>query len=348
MIIVIIAGGSGSRLWPLSNNNYPKQLLKLTNELTMVQNTYERAKLLSDDIYVVPDGSHIARIKKQLPDLSDEQFIVEPTRRGTANCVVGALAYIQKKHGASEPIAFIHADHHIRDIKGFVRTFQSAAEISAAMNKIVLIGIEPTNPATGFGYIEKGQEEEGFRGSYSVDSFKEKPDFTTAKKYLNAGNYLWNCGYFVGSLEVFLREMKDNAPQLYDNYLSLVKLNDFHSDEYKSFYASLKPEVIDIALIEKSKNLLVLPAAFDWMDVGSFRDLHEANESDENGNHTKGNNIYSLENENAYIRNETNNPLVVIGLDNVVVVNTEDGILVARKDISHKVGEVSKKIQASE
>jgi mannose-1-phosphate guanylyltransferase len=142
--------------------------------------------------------------------------------------------------------------------------------------------------------------------------------------------------------------MKENAPQLYDNYLSLVKLNDFHSDEYKSFYASLKPEAIDIALIEKSKNLLVLPAAFDWMDVGSFRDLHEANESDENGNHTKGNNIYSLENENAYIRNETNNPLVVIGLDNVVVVNTDDGILVARKDISHKVGEVSKKIQESE
>ena len=345
MIIVIIAGGSGSRLWPLSTDIYPKQLLKLTNELSMVQNTYERAKLISDDIYVIPDGSHIAHIKKQLPDLSDEQFIVEPTRRGTANCVVESLAYIQQKHGTSEPIAFIHADHHIRDIKGFVRTFQSAAEISAAMNKIVLIGIEPTSPATGFGYIEKGHEEGAFKGSYSVDSFKEKPDFTTAKKYLKAGNYLWNCGYFVGSIKTFLSEMKANAPQLYDNYLSLNRLKDIYSDEYKKFYVSLKTEVIDIALIEKSKNLLVLPAVFDWMDVGSFKDLHEANESDEHGNHTKGNNIHSLENENAYIRNETKKPLVVIGLDNVVVVNTDDGTLVARKDLSHKVGEISKKIQ---
>jgi len=345
MIVVIIAGGSGTRLWPLSTNNFPKQLLSLTNESSMVQSTLERAKLLSDTIYVVPDNSHLEEIKKQLPELDEDRFITEPARRGTANCIVAALSYIQKKHGNEEPIAFIHADHHIRDINGFVHTFENAAEVSVSLNKMVLIGIEPNYPATGFGYIEKGHQIEKFKGIYSVDSFKEKPDYGTAKKYLKAGNFLWNCGYFVGSVDIFLKEMEKYSPELVDNYLKLKIITDISSQEYKETYLSFKNEVIDVALIEKSKELVVIPASFDWMDVGNFKDLHQANDSDEFGNHTKGANIYSIENENSYIRNETDIPVAVIGLDNIVVVNTKDGILVARKDLSHRVGEVSKKIQ---
>lgn len=345
MIVVIIAGGSGTRLWPLSTSSFPKQLLRLTNESSMVQNTFERAKLLTDTIYVVPDNSHFEHIRKQLPELDEDKFVIEPARRGTANCIVAALSYIQKKHGNEEPIAFIHADHHIRDVNGFVHTFENAAEVSASLKKIVLIGIEPDYPATGFGYIEKGKETNKFKGIYSVDSFKEKPDYDTAKKYIKAGNFIWNCGYFVGSVSTFLKEMKKYSPELEDNYLKLIRISDVKSKVYKETYLSFNNEVIDVALIEKSKDLVMIPASFDWMDVGNFKDLHEANDSDEFGNHTKGINIYSIENENSYIRNETDLPIAVIGLDNIVVVNTKDGILVARKDLSHKVGEVSKKIQ---
>jgi len=346
MITVIIAGGSGTRLWPLSTTNFPKQLLALTNERTMIQNTYERAKRLSKDVYVVPDISHAEALKAQLPELSEDHFVVEPGRRGTANCIVAALAHVAKRHDHDEPIAFVHADHHIRDVEGFIRSFKVASELSQERNEIALIGIEPTHPATGFGYIERNGELDGRQIAYQVESFKEKPDFETARRYMASGRYLWNCGYFVGSVNTFIQEMKQYAPELSENYEKLSTVEDAASDEYKEMYLSFENQVIDIALIEKSKSLIVVPASFDWMDVGNFRDLHEANESDENGNHFRGNNIHHDEVENAYIRNEEDKPIAVIGLDNIVVVNTPDGILVSRKDISHKVGDIAKRIQA--
>lgn len=346
MIVVIIAGGSGTRLWPLSTSDFPKQLLKLTNEHSMVQNTYERAKQIATNVYVVPDISHAHHIKKQLSELDEDHFVVEPGRRGTANCIVAALAHVSKRHGADEPIAFIHSDHHIRDNQGFARSFMIAAEVSASRREIALIGIEPTYPATGFGYIERDGELEEFKGVYHVESFKEKPDFKTAKSYMASGNYLWNCGYFVGSINTFLKEMEQYAPALKSNYDDLVAIDDPNSKNYADKYLGFSNEVIDVALIEKSKSLVVVPASFDWMDVGSFKDLHDANESDELGNHIKGDGVYAIEVENAYIRNEQDKPVAVIGLDNIVVVNTKDGILVARKDLSHKVGEIAKKIQS--
>lgn len=345
MIVVIIAGGSGTRLWPLSTSAYPKQLLKLTNEYSMVQNTYERASHISKDIYVVPDVSHAHYVKEQLPEIDADHFVVEPGRRGTANCILAALALISKKHGSDEPIAFMSADSHIRDIDGFSQSFNLAAEVSASKKEIVLVGIEPTYPATGFGYIERDGDLEGFGSVHKVQSFKEKPDFKTAKQYMASGRYLWNCGYFVGSLNTFLKEMKASAPELLKRYEKLTKLKP-ESNEYAQTYASFENDSIDYALIEKSKNLLVVPASFDWMDIGSFKDLHDANESDEVGNYLYGANIHITELENAYVRNEEDKPIAVIGLDNIVIVNTPNGILVARKDLSQKVGEIAKKIQA--
>lgn len=347
MITVIIAGGSGTRLWPLSTANFPKQLLALTNERTLIQNTYDRAKKLSKEIYVVPDVSHAEALKAQLPELDEDRFVVEPGRRGTANCIIAALAHVAKRHDHDEPVAFVHSDHHIRDVEGFVKSFEIAAELSQEHKEIALIGIEPTYPATGFGYIERNGELDDLGTAYEVESFKEKPDFETARQYMASGRYLWNCGYFVGSVNTFVQEMQQYAPELEENYNKLSAITDTASTEYKETYLSFENQVIDIALIEKSKSLIVVPASFDWMDVGNFKDLHEANESDENGNHFRGDNIHCNEVENAYIRNEENKPIAVIGLDNVVVVNTPDGILVSRKDISHKVGDIAKKIQAS-
>lgn len=345
MIVVIIAGGSGTRLWPLSTSDFPKQLLKLTNEKSMVQNTYERAKHIAKDIYVVPDISHAHHIKEQLPELGEDHFVVEPGRRGTANCIIAALAHVSKRHGSDEPIAFISTDHHIRDVDGFAHSFGLAAEVSAAKRELTLVGIEPTYPATGFGYIERDGEINGFNNVHQVESFKEKPDFKTAKEYMASGRYLWNCGYFVGSLNTFLKEMDTYAPKLKKQYDALVSIDDVSSKQYKETYLGFKSDTIDYALIEKSKSLIVVPAGFDWMDLGSFKDLHDANESDEQGNHISGYNIHVADLENAYVRNEEDKPIAIIGLDNIVVVNTKDGILVARKDLSQKVGDIAKQIQ---
>lgn len=345
MITVIIAGGSGTRLWPLSTSARPKQLLKLVNDYTMVQNTYNRATTFSKEIYVVPDESLVKLLKQQLPVLDDEHIISEPGRRGTANCIIAALAHIAKNHpDHDEPIAFISADHQVRDVEGFGRSFIKAGEASKALKEIALIGIEPTFPATGFGYIERGAETSQ-ESVYEVKSFKEKPDFDTARKYMHAGNYLWNCGYFVGSVNTFLRAMKSSSPALLERYEALMGLDD-GTKEYIDTYQSFESDSIDYALIEKAKKLVVTPATFDWMDVGNFKDLHDVNEQDEIGNYICGDKVHMIEVENAYVRNEEEKDIAIIGLDNVVVVNTPDGLLVARKDLAPKVGDIAKKIQS--
>jgi mannose-1-phosphate guanylyltransferase len=187
MIVVIIAGGSGTRLWPLSTPDYPKHLLKIQGESkSLLQNTYARAKWLSDKIYVVSEVGHIHHVKDQLPDLTDDSFIVEPARRGTASCILSALVRIGQLNSTDEPIVFLAADHYIRDVNGFAHSFKVAADASKRSGRIVLIGVEPDYPATGFGYIEKGTllDEQSF--IYNVNAFKEKPNYEVAQDYLKS------------------------------------------------------------------------------------------------------------------------------------------------------------------
>lgn len=344
MITVIIAGGSGTRLWPLSTSDYPKHLLKLTGELSLLQSAYHRATKVGETVYVVTEAGHAQHVKDQLPELPQENFLIEPGRRGTGNCIVFALDIISRRHDRNEPIAFVHSDHNIRDVEGYVHSLRTAADASVATNKVTLIGIEPTFPATGFGYIERDGELQG-TGAYNIESFKEKPDLTTAQEYLRAGNYLWNCGYFVGSVNTFLSEIKAVAADLQQSFDTLAAVEAPLSEEYNQAYLSFPELVIDYSLAERSSNLAVVPANFDWMDIGSFKDLHEANDSDEKGNVTKGKAIYDIENENVYIQNDEDKPVVTIGLDNVVVINTPNGILVARKDLSQKVKDAVARIK---
>ena len=343
MIVVIIAGGSGTRLWPLSTPQYPKHLLKINGEEhSLLQNTYARAKLLAAKIYVVSEASHIQHVKDQLPELPEKNFIVEPARRGTASCIVAALAHIAATHpDKNEPIASIHADHYIRDLNGFLHSFRLAGDTAIESGRVVLVGVEPDYPATGFGYIKKGALYGKGQFVFNVDSFKEKPDHKTAQGYLKSGDYLWNCGYFLGTLQAFERCMEEFAPELFASYKRLRKASE---KDYERVYLSLDNIAIDYALIEKTKDLLVIPASFDWMDLGSFADMHQAVDSDERGNHTLGK-VELEEVENSFIQNHENKPVAVIGLDNIVVVNTPHGIVVARKDLSQKVGEVSKRFQ---
>jgi len=312
----------------------------------MLQTAYDRASKLGETIYVVTEAGHADHVREQLPELPDDAFLIEPGRRGTAHCIVFALDVIARNHDSDEPVAFIHSDHHVRDTDGFARSFNVAAKTSVASSEITLIGIEPTHPATGFGYIERNGVIDADSGVYSVETFKEKPDYDTAQQYVESGKYLWNCGYFVGSVNTFLNEMQRSAPALQESYAILAAINAVHSDEYNAAYLSLDNQVIDIALIEKAQGLTVVAASFDWMDVGSFKDLHDVVPQDEQGNYLKGDNIHGLDIANVYIRNEESKPIAVIGLDNIVVVNTPDGILIARKDVSHRTGEVAKKLQA--
>lgn len=347
MITVIIAGGSGTRLWPLSTGDYPKHLLKLTGERSLLQSAYDRAVRVGETVYVVTEASHAHHVKDQLPDLPGENFLIEPGRRGTGNCIMFALDIIARRHDHDEPIAFVHSDHNIRDIDGYVRSLRLAAKASNETHKVTLVGIEPTFPSTGFGYIERDGEL-GSTGAYTIESFKEKPDYDTAVSYLRTGKFLWNCGYFVGSVDTFLSEVGAVAADLQESYDKLSAIADPLSEEYKQTYLSFGELVIDYALSERSTNLAVVSASFDWMDIGSFKDLHEANESDEQGNFFKGEAIYDIELENVYIQNEETKPVVVIGLDNVVVVNTPNGILVARKDLSQKVKDAATEIKADQ
>ncbi len=343
MIIVIIAGGSGTRLWPLSVGNYPKHLLQLTGERSGVQAAYDRAARITDSIYVVTEESHAHHVREQLPDLPEDAFIVEPGRRGTASCFIAALDRVSRHHDLSEPIGFLWADHFIRDIDGFVHAFKSAAKQSQEHNRVTLVGIEPTHPSTLFGYIEKGKVIDKQAFASEVASFKEKPDLATARKFFKSGKYLWNGGYTVGSVNAFLAAMKQYAPDLHADFEHLQAAKT--PAEYNETYLSFDKDAIDYAFSEKVKNLLVVPATFDWLDVGSFKELYEANNPNGSGNVITGDGtVETLEVENSYIRNDGDKPVAVIGLDNIVVVNTANGIIVARKDLSQRIKEIVEKL----
>lgn len=342
MITVINAGGSGTRLWPLSTNKNPKYLLNLAGDESLLQSAYRRAQQLSETIYVITSADSLEQVRAQLPELPAEAIVTEPDRRDTAGCFTVALAHLSQRHDNDEPVAFLHADHFIRDIDGFTHSFKTAAAVSKEQDKIVLIGVEPTYSATGFGYIQKGGELSNEPLVYNVTSFKEKPDHDTANVYLQSGHYLWNAGYFIGSVNTFLQVMTQDAPQLKANFDTLVAAQD--PQAYQQAFLAFEKISIDYALIEKTKDLLLVPAGFDWIDIGSFADAHGIAETDEQGNYCKG--LVELETvTNSYIRNEDSRPLGVIGLDNVAVVSTPEGVLVMRKDMSQSVKKIANKFQ---
>jgi mannose-1-phosphate guanylyltransferase/mannose-6-phosphate isomerase len=343
MIVVIIAGGSGTRLWPLSTSDYPKHLLSLTNEKSLLQNTFDRVKDLTstDRIFVVSESSHSDHVVAQLPDVPRENIIIEPGRRGTGSCFLLAMNAIRGKGLEDQATFFLWADHVIRDRAGFSATALLAGELAEKKQQMVFVGIEPTHPSTGLGYMEKGERlENGYKTAYVLNRFVEKPDHKTAAKYFASGNYLWNTGYLMTTLNTLERELQEHSENLWANYQALRE-----SKDVDQTYLGFDNLVIDYELSEKVKDALVVSCTFDWLDVGSFGDLHEANGSDENGNHFRGQQIYDDEVENAYIRNEEDKPVVVIGLDNVVVVNAPNGVLVARKDLSQKVKDAVKRME---
>lgn len=345
MIVVIIAGGSGTRLWPLSTPDYPKHLLRLTNENSLIQNTYNRVRKLAEpeNIFVVSEASHVQHVVDQLGELGapKENILAEPARRGTASCFLLALNEIKKRKMEDQAIFFLWADHVIRDWGGFMATATQAANLAESVQKIVFIGVEPTNATTGLGYMEKGERlQNGFKNTFELKQFVEKPDRVTARRYFQSGNYLWNTGYLMATMATLEREIKKHSSKLWEEYQQLL-----NSDDTDEAYLGFENMVIDKALSEHVKDGLVVPGTFDWLDVGSFNDLHGSTEQDEAGNHVNGDNVEMEQVSNSYIRNEHDIPVAVIGLDNVAVVATKHGFLVTNKTMAQKVGDVSKRIK---
>jgi mannose-1-phosphate guanylyltransferase/mannose-6-phosphate isomerase len=344
MIVVIIAGGSGTRLWPLSTHDFPKHLLNLTNDRSLLQNTYDRVKGLSDTIFVVPEKSHVKHVYKQLPDVPRKRILDEPARRGTASCFVLALSEIKRQGYKNQPVFFLWADHLISDDKAFAKCAAEAAKVAEAQQKLVFMGIKPNYASTGLGYIQKGKRAKGTgKDIYELKQFVEKPDKKTAQQYLKTGKYLWNTGYLTGTIDVFERELREHAPRLWNDYRELSST--ILPMNRRRIYMDFVSQPIDTALSEHVPDGLVAQGKFDWADVGSFHDLHGVSEHDKTGNHISGENVEIDDVTDSYIRNESETPVAVIGMDNVAVIATENGILVTNKEKAQKVGEISKHLQ---
>jgi mannose-1-phosphate guanylyltransferase len=337
MIIVIIAGGQGSRLWPLSKPEHPKHLLNLIDSNSLLQNTVKRVQGISSSIYIVPEATHVKEVKKQLPEYSNN-IILEPDRRGTANCIIFALAELKKLVDKDEVIVFLHADHHIGDVGSFKKAVKVAAATSKRLNKITLIGVAPDYPASGFGYIKTGREvsNEGGLPVLAVEKFVEKPNEKTAREYLKSHKYLWNLGLFAGSINTFELEIKANNKKLWDRYTELLL------DKYDK-YSDFPNEPIDTALIEKIPDLLVVPGHFDWADIGSYRDLYEILKKDDSNVH-RGN-VYDLGSKESLVI-AGDKPILTIGLEDMIVIDTKEGILVCPKDKCQLVKEGVEKLKA--
>jgi len=347
MIVLINCGGSGSRLWPLSTPEYPKHLLKLEGtdgDGSLLQNTYARVKDFAEKVYFITEAGHAHSVKEQLEDVSDDQIIIEPARRGTASCMVYALEYMKSRHDEDLPLVFISADHVVHDHKAFQDVLKHAAATSKEHQGITLFGVEPTYPSTGFGYIEKGKKisENGEKDVHEVASFKEKPDRQTAEGYIREGKYYWNSGNFAAPLNVWLSSMSDSSPYLLKCYKSLETSKS--AEGKKKIYLEFENNAIDYALMEPSERLLVVPGTFDWIDVGSYQDLHTISHHDNEGNALQGGKVATVDVTNSFVRNDTDIKVGVIGLDNVAVVVTNKGIVVTNRNMSQSVKEIAKKL----
>ena len=321
---VIMAGGVGSRFWPRSKMKTPKQLLKIFGENTMIQNTVNRLKGIVDDenIYIITNKIQKAGILTQLPQLPIENIIEEPFGRNTAACI--GLASIIIQHNTPDAVTLVlPADHIIEGEKEFHDTLLKAADFADRKRGIVTIGIPPTRPETGYGYIQI-DERAVVDNIFKVLTFAEKPNFATAVRFVDAGDFFWNSGMFIWRTDVILEEIKTYMPELYEGLMNIkdaIGHNDFQSI-LTNVYGKLKKISIDYGIMEKSKKVYLIKGHFSWSDVGSWETVYELSSKDEDGNAKVGN-IFTDMTVDSYIYSP-DKFTAVIGLNNLIVINDKD------------------------
>ena len=336
---IILAGGSGSRLWPLSRDLYPKQLLKFSLDKSLLEQTYERLMGIMDvdNILAITNTKNLTDVKIQLSEYSPTPLVLaEPSSKNTAPAIAIAVKYLLD-FDSDDIILVVPSDHLIKDSKAFRDTIEEAQKL-AKEGYIVTLGVKPTNASTGFGYIKKDAK---LDCGYKVETFKEKPDSKTAAEYFNSGEYFWNAGIFVFKASVFMETLKECASEIYE----ITQKFDFKTQddiEYMTFdkYPTIS---VDYAVMEKAKNLAMVEMQSDWLDLGAWDAIYEANKKDEFGNVKIGNTIQkNCENSMLY---SSNRMVAGVGLKDTIIVETQDAILACNKNDTQLVKEVFEKLK---
>ena len=341
---VVMAGGSGTRFWPLSRKDRPKQFLALAGDVPLLRATVDRLPPLArlDSTFVVCGPAHVAAVRKAVPRLPRGNVVVEPCARNTAPCVGLAALHVK----AREPrgvMAMLPADHHIARPEAFREALAAAAAV-AEKGAIATIGIRPHAPETGYGYLKVGArlpaagQARGALAPHKVERFVEKPDVVTAARYLADGSYLWNSGIFAFRADVILDEIRNAMPVLGEQLQVIERAlgTPAYARTLKRVFPDCPSTSIDYGVMEKSHRIAVVPAEFGWSDVGSFAALSEVRPVDDQRNVTAGAALVIDGKENVVL-GHGKRPLAVVGLDGVVVVDAGDAILVVRRDRAQDV-----------
>lgn len=345
---VIMAGGGGTRLWPLSRRDTPKQLLKIINDKSLFRIALDRLSGLfkSDHIFIVTVEDQLAKLREEAPELPLHNYLIEPMPKGTASVVGMAAAYLQKIDPYAV-MAVLTADHVIENVPYF-QDLLMQAKIAARRGLLVTLGIEPTFPATGYGYIEAGEKISELDG-YKVKQFKEKPDLDTAREYINAGSYYWNSGMFIWSVDSILGEFSKQMPELHKKLTQIqARIKDnYQVGEIVDIWETIQPQTIDYGIMEGASDVVVLPAqGLDWKDVGSWDSLFEILKADQNGNIQFARHVINVDSTDILIQSTDGEKLVaVVGVKDLVVIDHKNTLLICRRGETQKIRQVIKEIK---
>ncbi len=350
MFAVIMAGGSGTRFWPVSRNKKPKQFLSISGREPMIVETCNRINSLVSDkeMIIVLGREHLDEAKELLSD-REIRILAEPIGRNTAPCIGLGAIYAQEL-GCEGAVAFLPADHYIGDAASFLLCLQQAATI-AESEGIVTLGIVPTRPETGYGYIKKTIRHSDFSNApaFRVSAFVEKPDLETASRYLNSGQYFWNAGIFVATPDVILREINKYLPDLHQGLKRIQDAvgTEFFETELEKVYQELEAISFDYGIMEKTDTpVFVLPCDCGWSDVGSWQSLYDLKKSYQDGscNLCEGDTLL-IDSTNNYISGMSGRLVACLGIDNCLIVDTPDALLVADMSRSQDIRMVVEKLK---
>lgn len=345
--VAIMAGGIGSRFWPSSRTARPKQFLDILGVgKSLIRLTFERFLKLcpAENIFIVTNGIYKDLVKEHLPELSDNQILCEPSRNNTAPCV----AYTSfKLHHLNPNANFVIApsDHIILKEDAFIENLQTALTYTAENNALCTLGIQPTRPDTGYGYINYKIEDEG--QIKKVIRFVEKPPLEKAKTYLKSGDYLWNAGIFIWSAASILKAFKEQATDIYD--ILQAGASSYNTPEEQAFIDKAYPTTpkisVDYAIMEKAENVYTIPADIGWSDLGTWGSLHAETEQDENNNVINGEQVMTFQVSNSLIKMPKEKLAVISGLNDYIIVDEEDVLLIFPKGKEQEIKAITKQIE---
>ncbi|KGO97050.1 mannose-1-phosphate guanylyltransferase [Flavobacterium enshiense] len=330
---IVMAGGVGSRFWPVSTTEFPKQFHDMlgTGE-TLIQKTFSRLSQLipKENILILTNEVYNDLILEQLPGVKQEQIVLEPAMRNTAPCILYASLKI-KKQNPNAVMVVAPSDHWIEDELQFVSNLQHAFDFCEREDKLMTLGILPTFPNTGYGYIEYDKLDS--RPIKKVVQFREKPDYATARKFIQSRNFLWNAGIFVWSVESILKAYEDFNPVMYSEFMNgFDVLNTADEKQFiKEYYPNSENISVDYAILEKAQNVYVLPATFDWNDLGTWGSLYDKLPKDEQDNAVVNATVILENASNNIIRTEGKKLVVVDGLQDFIIVDKDDVLLIYPK-----------------